>query len=129
MPLATPSQTQTAARPRYSSKADRREPKVATPDRVFKVLRAPIAGPLAEFSACLLMIPVLLSVALWNGFPLIFYDTGAYILQGLGRVFVVERSPVYSLFLDYGGGGRSLWFIAAIQAALTSFVIVETARC
>ena len=24
-----------------------------------------------------------LSVALWNGFPLIFYDTGAYVLEGL----------------------------------------------
>lgn len=98
-------------------------------DKALQVLRAPIAGPAAEAVACLLAMPLLLSVALWNGFPLIFYDTGAYILQGLGRAFVVERSPVYSLFLDYGGGGRSLWFIAAIQAAVTGFVIVETARC
>ena len=26
-----------------------------------------------------------LSVAFWNGFPLIFYDTGAYLLEGLGQ--------------------------------------------
>lgn len=98
-------------------------------DRVLAVLRTPIAEPAAEFVAVLISIPLFLSVALWNGFPLIFYDTGAYILQGLGHVFVVERSPVYSLFLDYGGGGTSLWFIAIIQAFLTAFVIVETARC
>ncbi len=101
----------------------------AMPDSVFRVLRMPIADPRAEITASLLLVPLLLSVAIWNGFPLIFYDTGAYILQGLGRVFVVERSPVYSLFLSYGGGGKSLWFIAIIQTALTAFVIVETARC
>lgn len=98
-------------------------------DSAVRVLRIPIADSRAEIFAVLLFVPLLLSVAIWNGFPLIFYDTGAYILQGLGRVFVVERSPVYSLFLSYGGGGESLWFIAIIQAFLTAFVIVETARC
>ncbi|MGN6517278.1 MAG: hypothetical protein ACTHLR_15715 [Rhizomicrobium sp.] len=96
---------------------------------MLQVLRAPVAGPAAEVFAWLLTLPLLLSVALWNGFPLIFYDTGAYILQGLGHAFVVERSPVYSLFLSVGGGGWSLWCIAVIQAAITAFVIVETARC
>lgn len=100
-----------------------------TQDSVFRAARIPIANPLAEAFACLLLVPLLLSVAIWNGFPLIFYDTGAYILQGMGRVFVVERSPVYSLFLSYGGGATSLWFIATFQAFLTAFVIVETARC
>jgi hypothetical protein len=42
---------------------------------------------------------------------------------------LVERSPVYSLFLSYGGGAKSLWLIAGFQAFLTAFVIVETARC
>jgi hypothetical protein len=98
-------------------------------ESVVDAVRSPIANPLAEAAACILLVPMLLSVAIWNGFPLIFYDTGAYILQGLGREFVVERSPVYSLFLGYGGGGKSLWLIAIIQAALTAFVIVETARC
>ncbi len=101
----------------------------AIPESAFRVLRTPIADPRAEIFASLALVPLLLSVAIWNGFPLIFYDTGAYILQGLGRVFVVERSPVYSLFLSYGGGAKSLWFIAIIQAVLTAFVIVETTRC
>ena len=57
-------------------------------DSAVRVLRIPIADSRAEIFAVLLFVPLLLSVAIWNGFPLIFYDTGAYILQGLGRVFV-----------------------------------------
>ena len=98
-------------------------------ESVLRALRTPIADWRAEFFAVVLFVPMLLGVAIWNGFPLIFYDTGAYILQGLGREFVVERSPVYSLFLSYGGGGKSLWLIAIVQAVLTAFVVVETARC
>ncbi|HEY2033770.1 MAG TPA: hypothetical protein VGH02_08800 [Rhizomicrobium sp.] len=100
-----------------------------TQESVLRALRLPIADPLMEAFAIVLLVPLFLSVAIWNGFPIIYYDTGAYILQGLGRHFVVERSPVYSLFLSYGGGSRSLWLIAIIQAVLTAFVIVETARC
>ena len=37
-----------------------------------------------------------LGVAFWNGFPLVFYDTGAYLAEGLAGAFLVERSPVYS---------------------------------
>lgn len=100
-----------------------------TQESVLRALQLPIADPLAEVVAVALLAPLLLSIAIWNGFPLIFYDTGAYILQGLGREFVVERSPVYSLFLSYGGGGKSLWLIAIVQVLLTAFVMVESARC
>jgi hypothetical protein len=93
-----------------------------------RVIRAPLRQPVAEVAAILIFVPLLLSVAVWNGFPLIFYDTGAYIWQGLGRVFTPERSPVYSLFLSYGGAARSLWLIAILQALMTSFVVVQLAR-
>ena len=36
-----------------------------------------------------LLATLFLGVAWWNGFPLIFYDTGAYVLEGLGGVFLV----------------------------------------
>ncbi|HEY1632245.1 MAG TPA: hypothetical protein VGF56_13090 [Rhizomicrobium sp.] len=88
----------------------------------------PLSQPRAEGAAVLLAIPILLSIAIWNRFPLIFYDTGAYILQGLGGAFVEERSPVYSLFLPATGGFLSLWLVAIAQAAMTAFVMVETAR-
>ncbi|MBL6936333.1 MAG: hypothetical protein ISS15_13235 [Alphaproteobacteria bacterium] len=89
---------------------------------------APIARPFNEIVGVVLLIPILLSVAAWNGFPIIFYDTGAYMLQGLGHVFIAERSPIYSAFLEWAGGRYSLWLVAIAQCAITAFVMVEFAR-
>ena len=69
-----------------------------------------------------------LGVAFWNGFPLIFYDTGAYVLEGLGHVFLVERAPVYAELLFLAGGAFSLWPIVILQALMTGYLILETAR-
>ncbi|MBV9063753.1 MAG: hypothetical protein JOY77_12620, partial [Alphaproteobacteria bacterium] len=88
----------------------------------------PLARPLGECLALLGLCPLLLLAALWNGFPLIFYDTGAYMLQSFGDKFVPERSPVFSLFLLLGGGGLSLWVVALVQTVMATFVIVQTAR-
>jgi hypothetical protein len=97
--------------------------------RFARVRAASIASPSGEISAILVLCPILLAVALWNGFPIIFYDTGAYILEGLGHVFVPERAPVYSLLLSYTDASSSLWYVAWLQAAISAFVIVELARC
>jgi hypothetical protein len=88
----------------------------------------PLSKPVAEFAAVALLCPILLYAALWNGFPFVFFDTGAYILEGLGHTFVPERSAVYSLFLFYAGGRASLWYVALAQCLTTSFVVVEFAR-
>jgi hypothetical protein len=92
------------------------------------VPEAPLSRPLNEALAVLLLCPILLSVAAWNGFPIIFYDTGAYMLQGLGHVFIAERSPIYSSFLSAAGGATSLWLVAAAQCLITAFVMTEFAR-
>jgi hypothetical protein len=83
-------------------------------------------GPCAAGVAILSL--MLLLVAVWNGFPLIFYDTGAYVLEGLGGVFLVERAPVYSELLFLAGGRYSMWPIVLLQAVLTGYMILETAR-
>src|SRR5690242_15918284 len=82
-----------------------------------------LATPAGEILCIVILSPILLLIAAWNGFPIIFYDTGAYILEGLGHVFVPERAPVYSLLLYYAGAAKSLWFVAVLQAAITAFVI------
>ena len=89
----------------------------------FALPAAPISHPFYETLATILLCPILLSVAVWNGFPIIFYDTGAYMLQGLGHVFIAERSPIYSGFLWLTGGDASLWFVAAAQCAITASVV------
>jgi len=88
----------------------------------------PIADSVCEVVAIAALCPMLLAVAMWNGFPLIFYDTGAYIFQSFADRFVPERSPVFSLFIRLAGAGISLWFVAIVQVILVSFVIVEAAR-
>ena len=69
-----------------------------------------------------------LGVGLWNGFPLMFYDTGGYMAEGLSGAFLVERSPVYSLLLRFTGGSFSLWPVVILQALMTATLIALTAR-
>jgi hypothetical protein len=88
----------------------------------------PVQGAFACGLGMALLSLMFLSVAIWNGFPLIFYDTGAYVLEGLGHVFLVERAPVYSELLFLAGGAFSLWPIVILQAAMTSYLILEVAR-
>jgi hypothetical protein len=75
-----------------------------------------------------LLAVLFLGVAFWNRFPLVFYDTGAYMAEGLEGAFFVERSPVYSLLLPLAGAHLSLWCVAAAQALMTAFLVLELAR-
>jgi hypothetical protein len=59
---------------------------------------------------------------------LVFYDTGGYLAEGLQGAFLAERSPVYSLLLFLTGGATSLWPVVILQAAMTAWLIAETAR-
>ena len=82
----------------------------------------------ARFALGLLLVTVFyLGIALWNGFPLVFYDTGGYLAEGLEGAFLAERSPVYSLLLFLTGGAFSLWLVVIVQAGLTAWLTAETA--
>jgi len=88
----------------------------------------PVRGaPICALAMAILSL-MFLSVAIWNGFPLIFYDTGAYVLEGLGHVFLVERAPVYAEFLFLMGARFSLWPVVVVQALMTSYMILQVAR-
>jgi hypothetical protein len=89
---------------------------------------APLSRVRNEILGVVLLVPVLMLAAIVNGFPIIFYDTGAYVLQGFESIFIAERSPVYSLFLRYAGGPQSLWYVAVAQSLIVAFAIVEFAR-
>jgi len=96
--------------------------------RAWGLLVMPVRGaPVCALAMAGLSL-MFLSVAIWNGFPLIFYDTGAYVLEGLGRVFLVERAPVYAEFLFLTGARFSLWPVVIVQALMTSYLILEVAR-
>jgi len=88
----------------------------------------PVSELAGELAAILLLTPMFLFVAAWNGYPFLFFDSGAYVLEGFAKVFVPERSPVYSLFIQYAEGRESLWYVAIAQSLMTAAVIVEFAR-
>src|SRR6185437_8608854 len=100
----------------------------AVPPLRGEALLARLDAPLPEAAAILLLCPLLLSVAGCNGLPITFYERCASLAQGLEGAFLPERAAAYSFFLRFAGAAYSLWFVVFVQALMTAFVIVETAR-
>jgi hypothetical protein len=78
----------------------------------------------ASFTGTLLL---LIAPALWNGFPLIFPDTGGYLTRPLEGTLDMGRSAFYGLFLD-GGIPFAFWPNVLAQAALIAWLIVLMLR-
>lgn len=73
------------------------------------------------------MLLALLTPALWNGFPLIFPDTGGYFTAPIVGLPAQGRSALYGLFLD-AGIPFAFWPCVLIQSALVAWLIVVTLR-
>src|SRR5271165_3113381 len=84
-------------------------------------------GVLEWLAASAAMVLVLLAPALWNGFPLIFPDTGGYLGRPIEGTLALGRSALYGLFL-YAGVPTAFWPNVIAQAALTAWLIVLTMR-
>jgi hypothetical protein len=77
--------------------------------------------------ASIAMVFALMAPALWNGFPLIFPDTGGYLDRPILGTLGLGRSAIYGLFL-YAGVPFAFWPNAILQSALTVWLIVLTMR-
>lgn len=73
------------------------------------------------------MMLALLAPAIWNGFPLIFPDTGGYFTAPLMREIADGRSALYGFFLDLGIP-LAFWPCVVAQAALMVWLFVMTLR-
>ena len=82
------------------------------------------AGNVAAGVAATLM---LLAPALWNGFPLLEYDTGGYLARWFEGTLEVSRSTVYGLFLVVLAR-PDFWPAIVVQAALAVWVIALILR-
>jgi hypothetical protein len=82
---------------------------------------------LAWILASAAMLLALMAPALWNGFPLIFPDTGGYLDRPILGTLGMGRSALYGLFL-YTGVPFSFWPNAVLQSALMVWLIVLTMR-
>jgi hypothetical protein len=65
----------------------------------------------------------LLWPALWNGYPIVFADTGTYLSQAVQHYAGWDRPVFYSLFLLPLHLMVTLWPVVAAQALLTAWVL------
>jgi hypothetical protein len=69
----------------------------------------------------------LLWVALFNGYPVVFSDTGSYLLTGSTLIALWPfRSPGYSIFTRLTSLGLSAWFVVGAQAIIVVYVLDKT---
>src|SRR5450830_1648256 len=82
-------------------------------------------------SACAAALPVVLAAllwpALWNGFPIVYYDTGGYLARPFEGTLGNGRSALYGAFLALG---IPLDFRPNViaQAAVVAWLVVLTLR-
>jgi hypothetical protein len=70
---------------------------------------------------------VLLSPALWNGYPLLQYDTGGYIARWYEGYLVPSRSTVFGFYLNFGESAH-FWLNIKLQALATLWILQATLR-
>ena len=66
---------------------------------------------------------LLLWPALWNGYPIVFADTGTYLSQAIERYAGWDRPVFYSLFMLPLHATVSVWPVIVAQALLTAWVL------
>ena len=82
---------------------------------------------LSNVAAGLAATLLLMAPALWNGFPLLEYDTGGYLARWFEGTLEVSRSTVYGLFL-VALAWPDFWPAIVAQAALAVWIIALTLR-
>ena len=71
---------------------------------------------------------ILIWPALWNGYPIVFADTGTYLSQAMHRYLGWDRPAFYSLFIFPQHLRLTTWPVVGAQACLTVFVLDLTRR-
>ncbi len=89
--------------------------------RITRFLRHLLIGVM---SACLLI-----WVALYNGYPTVYPDTGAYLLTGAFHIALRPyRSPGYGIFANVASLGASTWFTIGMQAIIVLTLLYEACK-
>jgi hypothetical protein len=77
--------------------------------------------------ACVPMLLALIWPALWNGFPIVFYDTGGYLARPFEATLELGRSALYGAFLMLGIK-HHFWPNIILQAALVAWLVALMLR-
>ena len=70
---------------------------------------------------------MLLAPALWNGYPLLQWDTGGYLARWYEGYLVPSRSTVFGLYLHFGEDS-GFWINLGIQALASLWILQLTLR-
>jgi hypothetical protein len=70
---------------------------------------------------------MLITPALWNGYPLLQYDTGGYLARWYEGYLVPSRSTVFGLYLHFGEASH-FWINLGVQALATLWILQLTLR-
>ena len=75
--------------------------------------------------ACLIVSTfLLLWVAIYNGFPIVYSDTSTYLASGFEFETPADRPITYGLFIFISSlGGQTLWLTTFLQSLIISYVI------
>jgi hypothetical protein len=90
-------------------------------------LRARLADTGAVWTVALLTPLFLVAPAIWNGYPLLQWDTGGYLARWYEGYLVPSRSTAFGLYLHVGEAS-GFWLNLGIQALATFWILQLTLR-
>jgi hypothetical protein len=85
------------------------------------------AGAGSAWIAAITIPLMLLAPALWNGYPLLQWDTGGYLARWYEGYLVPSRSTTFGLYLHFGEASN-FWINLGIQALATLWILQLTLR-
>ncbi|MFZ5736644.1 MAG: hypothetical protein ACOY6K_07170 [Pseudomonadota bacterium] len=92
-----------------------------------KVLTAQARRSNAARLALFVLPLLLLAPAIWNGYPLLQYDTGGYLARWYEGYLVINRATSYGIYLHFGEQTQ-FWLNLAFQAIATLWIMQLTLR-
>ena len=92
-----------------------------------QILRTRAADPVWVWISAVAIPLMLIAPALWNGYPLLQWDTGGYLARWYEGYLVPSRSTVFGLYLHFGEHS-GFWINLGIQALSTLWILQLTLR-
>jgi hypothetical protein len=90
-----------------------------------QILRARAADSVWVWILAVAIPLMLIAPALWNGYPLLQWDTGGYLARWYEGYLVPSRSTVFGLYLHFGEHS-DFWINLGIQALATLWILQMT---
>lgn len=78
-------------------------------------------NPLHIFTAAV----ILLCISFYNGYPLVYSDTGTYLYSGFEKFIPNDRPIYYGLFVKLFSFKTSLWFTVIVQNLIMAIALFE----